>query len=612
VSVSVKRQNLLESLRVLILALCFLNYSPISDTRAIAPTREFEFADAKFAETPAPIATHAIHTVTSETSESLRCCDVFIVVTPFENSIGRAAAEELAKQLCNSTLDSNNDQEKSGATNVICIVRCPSLLSSVHPSSNRMGESESNHEKGESIVSKLRKVSKKMRTSWTDYRTKRKFKIKEKGNQIWLDCFARESPILVLRPAKEATDFSIDPFGDTRSIRKSAERCLGQIREELFQCISSKYLHSENDNSKIVAPVSNSKGENPNIDGGHSTPITMRIRGIVFNPYGCPPSDVLKKNDSLDRMQLTPLSAYKLLSIAIFVDVALLTTEATMDMAIHESVTKQGFSKEISAPREMKNATLSESSSLRIIVVGTEAARGLPKMGIPVPNFRGATESTIRRKLLCNTNETEVSDLEEKDWETKYAEMNALLVLYLKALESNFMSSYDESDSSKSELYLGVVSPGMTRESFNIAHVPESGRTLAFRWKLWLCRRRWIFDWLQKCEIAKPTEEAGSLLAKALLNGPLSTKSSGVYNNKTNLKANKPYLRWDEVYPSGSFLGAQSGTGGPLCEQSLLLYNATSNKVGLVADAVNQTNFLGDARLQHLVHRVVRDIINKS
>jgi len=280
-------------------------------------------------------------------------------------------------------------------------------------------------------------------------------------------------------------------------------------------------------------------------------------------------------------------------------------------------------------PRATDKITLDKSSSqlpLRIIVVGTEAARGLPKMGIPVPDFRGATESTIRNKLLLDAtdsnNEAFCSD--SRDWEIKYAEMNALFVLYLKAMDGKLKSAATTTHSSNPEgdIYLGIVSPGMTPESFNIAHVPESGRTLAFRSKLWLCRRGWIFDWLQKCEIAKTTEDAGSLLARALLNRSVGTDFCDG-------------LRWDDIYPSGSFVGAQSGTGGPLCEQSLLLYNATSNKVSLFADLENddfdrnqnaendsnaptiidnsdRMNFLNDHQLQSLVHRVVREIIDDS
>lgn len=603
----------------LLIALLCLKYSPISNTSAIAPTNEF--VSAASSSSIANQGSQAYrHTSTTETTVS-RDCDVYIVLTPFENSIGRATAEELAKQL-DSTLSSDNEQKNPATTSVICLVRCPSLVSSSHRSSIGNEESPENGKTGIlynplSFISKVLQGPREVHKNWNRYMNHRRSKKCEQENNLWLDGFSRESPILVLSSfgnAENATDFAFDPFGDTSSIRKSAEKCLSQIRMELLRCMAANFLSSQNASAQAEI---NTHSQRTTEDESDSISATLRIRAILFNPYGCPPPTVSEKIDScaadgqvISKLRLSPLSAYKLLSIAIFLDAALSTRTTTINLSISDfrSEGEWRFSD------DNEKATLDKSSSqspLRIIVVGTEAARGLPKMGIPVPNFRGATESTVRNKLLLNTidSDNEVSDFENCDWEIKYAEMNALLVLYLKAMEAH-------SSKPDNELYLGIVSPGMTPESFNIAHVPESGRTMAFRSKLWMCRRSWIFDWLQKCEISKTTEEAGSLVARALLNGLMKTNCSDS-------------LLWNDVYPSGSFVGAQSGTGGPLCEQSLLLYNATTNKVNFANDDFDlnrntgndsdaptknsdRINFLGDHQLQSLVYRVVRDIIDNS
>ena len=629
----------------LLIALFFQKYSPIPNTSATATATTRQFVSSA---SSSSIANQGIqefrHTSTTETILS-RDCDVYIVLTPFENTIGRATAEELAKQLLDSTLASQDGQINPRTTSIICLVRCPSLVSTSTEESFKnvkMGISYNPI----SFISKLVQGSREVRKNWIRYMKHWSSEKCEKENNLWLDRFSRGSPVLVLSSfgnAENATDFSFDPFGDTHSIRKSAENCLSQIRMELLRCMTSSFLSSENPS----APADiNTHSQQANDDDCDIISATMRIRGILFNPYGCPPTTASEKIDYCSddgqaspprhQSRLSPLSAYKLLSVAIFVDAALSMRTTRLNLSIREfsSDGKWRFSDAIALynntmPHATGKITLDKSSSqlpLRIIVVGTEAARGLPKMGIPVPDFRGATESTIRNKLLLDAtdsnNEAFCSD--SRDWEIKYAEMNALLVLYLKAMGGKLKSAATTTHSSNPEgdIYLGIVSPGMTPESFNIAHVPESGRTLAFRSKLWLCRGGLIFDWLQKCEIAKTTEDAGSLLTRALLNRSVGTDFCDG-------------LRWDDIYPSGSFVGAQSGTGHSLCEQSLLLYNATSNKVSLFADFENddfdrnqnaendsnaptiidnsdRMNFLNDHQLQSLVHRVVREIIDDS
>lgn len=492
----------------------------------------------------------------------------------------------------------------------------------------------------------------------------------EKGNNLWLDQFFAASPIAITSSGtgSKATDFCFDPFGGSSTIRESAENCLNAIRTHLLWRTASEFFSAEENDGKIYT---SHDGNYDNGSGGILSS-TIHIRGILFNPYGCPPRmalDSVPSHNALSKvLRLSPLAEYKLVSIAVFLDAALASRTRTLNLPISDVLKKRESTIGAEACRNGKirqrtKASVfdeEEHSPLRMIIVGTEAARGLPQMGIPVPDLEGATESSIRKKLSLDD-----SDGNGIHWERKYSEMNALTVLYLRALES-FMSGEKTpplqanerpavasttrgvsgwSRSRAKHLYLGIVSPGMTPESFNIAHVPEPARTVSFRWKLWLCNRRWIFGWLQRLEIAKPTKTAGALLAKALLNGPTDDPSkehettSGDTATAGSEKAREQGSRWDDFYPSGSFVGARSGTGGPLCEQSLLVYNATSNSVGPAAEDIpvgrsgemevanggesgkglfsfemnhERINFLGNSRLQELVYRVMREIIDNS
>ncbi|KAL3921591.1 MAG: hypothetical protein SGARI_006643, partial [Bacillariaceae sp.] len=150
-------------------------------------------------------------------------------------------------------------------------------------------------------------------------------------------------------------------------------------------------------------------------------------------------------------------------------------------------------------------------------------------------------------------------------WEREYAELNALVVLYIKALAAIHP-----------HWYFGIVSPGMTPESLQVKHVPPVARTIYFRLKMWLCRYV-LFGMLKRLEIAKTVKEGGTLLSLAL---------RGDGNFTTN----------DIYYPSGSFVGARSGTGGPLCEQTDL----------------QGGKFLKDRQLQQLVYKGVQSHIHSN
>ena len=83
--------------------------------------------------------------------------------------------------------------------------------------------------------------------------------------------------------------------------------------------------------------------------------------------------------------------------------------------------------------------------------------------------------------------------------------------------------------------------------------------------------------------------------------------------------------RWDDLYPNGSVVGAKSGTGGPLCEQTRLIYNESTNRVGVVDVEVDEidddnndndsgsgmtnSNFLGNADLQRLVYDITQKFV---
>jgi hypothetical protein len=664
--------------------------------------------------------------------------DVYIIVTPFENTIGRAVAEELAKQLLAVPSPSSRKEHATRinpvmTTSVICLVRCPP-----YPSNRRRSSSDENKTVESSFDNNNKNVSnngafflqllqwlRKLGNACFRYMNiESKENYEEKENNLWMDQFSTaSSPILVLSSGKETTranDFSFDPFGGTSNIRDSSEQCLKQIRMQLFQRMAEEAMSSSKNCTASAISSSNYTNANTDTDISHDDAVsllstTIRIRGILFNPYGCPPPPpaverIRSCNDDNSKTIITPprqqilhfspLAEYKLISIAIFVDVALSTRTTKLKLPMSEFLRDRESESSSLIGRESKGDSsnhegemgdepnhqykpkqwtsveepTSSSSPLRIIVVGTEAARGLPKMGIPVPDLDGATESSIRDKLLLfspkQRNNNAPSDHEGgSHWESEYAEMNALGVMYFKALESSMSTTTPNPDtavggSTTGSSYFGVVSPGMTPESFKIVHVPEAARTMAFRWKLWLCNRRWIFGWLQRCEIAKTTEQAGDLLVKALLNGSMEDTSTN-HREEAGCENEDPksgssdadqhrLRRWDDIYPSGSFVGARSGTGGPLCEQSLLVYDATSDLVGpgpMVEDALSgglcavaaaangdcdgvkkdkgsssdkeppngtfnrnheRVNFLGKHRLQARVHRVVREIIVDS
>jgi Sulfotransferase domain len=297
-----------------------------------------------------------------------------------------------------------------------------------------------------------------------------------------------------------------DPYGTATQIRASAVDCWQTMTQSLSAAVAS-------------ACTEGTKTENNGLDD-----CSYFVRGILFNQYGYVDENI---NNDKREFAATPLAQYKVLSSAVLIE--------TFKDIVMRTAKERSKQDPISSPPFYSNF------GMRIIAVGTEAARGLPKMGFLAPTI-GTTRASIQAIL---TSQADFAGATPTSWEHIYAQLSALQVLYFKALASGVWISCQLLDPSFYYWYFGVVSPGMTQESLHVKHVPPSARTLAFRLKMAMCRYI-LFPLLRKMEIAKTVDEAGRLLAAALIGSS------------------------DFAYPNGCFVGAKSGTGGPLCDQTLL------------------------------------------
>jgi hypothetical protein len=356
----------------------------------------------------------------------------------------------------------------------------------------------------------------------------------------------------------------------------------------------------------------------------------MTLRGILFNPYGFPTTTTTtttttKRSSSTTEQQvdLLPLARYKVISVAIFIDVILqqrLRRRREQQQQQHND----------------KNYVLQYSSRLRMIAVGSEAARGLPKMGFPIPyklslgdhhdgsvgDTKQRKESTVITDILSgkafqnnNNNNDDGEDeplstssttkTKTTTWESEYSHICAIAVLYFKRLAALSESSTKTwIDRLYGDDYYGVVSPGMTQESLQVRHVPIGGRTVFFRIKMVLCRTV-LFGWLRKLEIAKTIDDGAALLVDALLgqqedhepkpSNPTDTEEEATEKNSDDEADDDNTVCWP--YPNGAFVGARSGTGGPICEQTEL-------KGGGV--------LLSDETLQEVTYDVVQRYIRQD
>jgi len=234
------------------------------------------------------------------------------------------------------------------------------------------------------------------------------------------------------------------------------------------------------------------------------------IDGVIFNLYGAVGDGSLPQHSLLVQQKLTtPVEVLQIL-----IDQARLTPNA------------------------------------RIVFTGSESARGLPHMGFPVPHL-GENVESIRSVLSGDAYEAATYR-----WESAYADLAAVLVLYVKNLSVL-----------RPDLYFVVVSPGMTDESFRADNSPNH----SFSW----CLQMWVFRYLLfgmmcRSEIAKTSAQGAILLVNAL---------SPEY-----------------TYSSGAFVGSMSGTGGPVGDQTHL----PDGKMFL------------DERLQTLAYEAVRQHMQKQ
>ena len=208
------------------------------------------------------------------------------------------------------------------------------------------------------------------------------------------------------------------------------------------------------------------------------------IDGVIFNLYGAVGDGSLWQHSMLVQQKLTtPLEVLQIL-----IDQARLTPNA------------------------------------RIVFSGSESARGFPQMGFPVPQLGENVESI--RSFLSGT----AYEAATYRWESAYADLAAVLVLYVKHLSTL-----------RPELYFAVVSPGMTDESFRADNSPN--HSFSWRLQLWVFRNL-LFGMLCRQEIAKTSAQGANLIVNAL---------SPEYS-----------------FSSGAFVGSMSGTGGPVGDQTQL------------------------------------------
>lgn len=294
-----------------------------------------------------------------------------------------------------------------------------------------------------------------------------------------------------------------NPMGPTQEVEASAHDCLGLIRKDLSSSTQLDEVCVSAGDDEEACNRSNKDDASRSKDRSRSS----YLSGVLFNSYG-------SVGNGLPRPEtgLLALSEYKLIGNAVLLRLLLENADAYL----------------LNARRQPGQL------ATRIIFVGSESARGLPKMGFPVPQL-GTTGGSVRTFLTGAAYQGEIFQ-----WEKAYANLCAITVLYVQRLARRYP-----------QYYFGVVSPGMTDESFRPEHTTEI--TFGFRLQL-LAFSTILFPMLEKAEIAKTAADGASLLVAALT------------------KANTP-VKFAETpwkFKSGTFAGAKSGTGGPVCDQTEL------------------------------------------
>ena len=172
---------------------------------------------------------------------------------------------------------------------------------------------------------------------------------------------------------------------------------------------------------------------------------------------------------------------------------------------------------------ELTNSSGTPSTS------GSESARGIEGMGFPVPKLGDAKRFD---DLLTGKGYDDASGKDALDMSV-YGHVSAIRSLFIAAYARR-----------RPDVYFAVVSPGLTRDSFN----PKIARHVSATWSGW-----------------------SKLLAMRLLLLPLMKGAGAAHDVTTAAKYYADGLTGDGLhYPSGTFVGHAPpiDTSGTLCNQA--------------------------------------------
>ena len=236
---------------------------------------------------------------------------------------------------------------------------------------------------------------------------------------------------------------------------------------------------------------------------GHPTP-SVTIDGLFYNWHGGIPSKstkVVKENDG----PLLFMAQYKLLGLFVLLDTLI-------------------------------NKTKMISKGSRIVVAGSEAARGIPgAMNFPVPKFDSDNHDASVESFISILNGTGRANSDDPN--PIYAEVEAILALYISCLARRHPN-----------LYFCTLSPGFTQDSLHYSSSLIPGLTT------WISITffKLIFSYLVKQQIGQDYKLAARRITDSLT-------GKGDFEDSKGL------------YPSGIILGAIKGVSGPICDQSTIM-----------------------------------------
>ena len=241
-----------------------------------------------------------------------------------------------------------------------------------------------------------------------------------------------------------------------------------------------------------------------------------KIDGILINKHGCnSPQDGRGETDELG---LLPFAKHKLVDNANLIN------------------------------RFMQSGKLQKGS--RVIVSGSEAARGIPSMGFPIPSFGEPADVKTFMSCMDGTGF-------KHDANMGYSYHMAMSALMIKAIARQ-----------RPDIYFASVSPGFTRDSLrpgNVAGVPSFVYVAQFAMSL-------MFPILKLFGVGYSCNAAADRFVDALVN-----------DNS-----------WK--YPNGTAVGAMEGVSGPFGDQT----------------SVPSGEFLGDEKLQDLALQAVSQYMEED